>query len=56
LQPTQGFLTLAKYLQKNLFDIKVRKESISQDHNNAASEKINTVRNPLFEVIEQQPL
>jgi hypothetical protein len=56
LQPTQGFLILTKYLQTNLFDIKVKKESISQDHSNVASERIYTVRNSLFEAIEQQPL
>jgi hypothetical protein len=56
LQPTQGFLTLTKYLQTNIFNIKVKEESISQEDNNATLKKINTIRNPLFEAIEQQPL
>jgi hypothetical protein len=37
-----------------LFNIKVKEESIPHEDNNATLERINTVRNPLFEVVEQQ--
>lgn len=54
MQSIQGFLTSTKYLQTNLFDIKVKEKSIPHEDNNATLERINTVRNPLFEVVEQQ--
>jgi hypothetical protein len=50
------FLTIAKYLRTNLFDIKVEEKSISHEDSNGTLERINTVRNPLFEIVEQQPL
>jgi hypothetical protein len=50
------FLTLAKNLQTNLFNIKVKEESISHEDSNVAPKRINIVKNPLFESIEQQSL
>jgi hypothetical protein len=56
LQSIQGSFTPAKYLRTNLFNIKVKEESIPHEDNNATLERINTIRNPLFEVVEQQQL
>jgi len=56
LKPIQGFFTPFKSPQKKLFDIKIKEKSISHEDNNATSKRINTIKNPLFEVVEQQPL
>ncbi len=53
LQLIQGFLTLAKYLWTNIFNIKVKEESIPHEDSNAAPKIFNIVRNPLFEVVEK---
>jgi hypothetical protein len=56
LQSIHGFLTLVKNLWTNLYNIKVEEESISYEDSNVALEIINTIRNPLFQTIEQQSL
>jgi hypothetical protein len=56
LQPIQRFFTPTKNLQTNLFDIKVEEESISHEDSSVAPERIDTIKNPLFEIVEQQPL
>jgi hypothetical protein len=56
LQSIQGFLTLIKTLRTNLYNIKVEEKSISYEDSSVAPEKINIVRNPLFETVEQQSL
>ncbi len=56
MQPIQRFFTPTKNLQTNLFDIKVEEESISHEDSSVAPERIDTIKNPLFEIVEQQPL